>query len=96
MTLILPRVSWIIGVALIAFLLVGYICQIVQSTQTGFKISSYEKQIAEFAKESQNLESSFFQLNSLANLENALAKLNYEKVERIHYLRLPGTVVAAK
>ena len=96
-TSILPRFSWmILGTFLIAILLVFYICQVTQITKAGFFISNYEKQIAEFSQESQSLETNFPRLNSLANLETILNNLNYEKVEKVHYLRLPGATVVAK
>ena len=97
MTQILPRFSWmILGTFLIALLLVFYICQVTQITKAGFFISNYERQIAEFSQESQSLETNFPHLNSLANLETILNNLDYEKVEKVHYLRLPGTQVVAK
>ena len=97
MTQTLPRFSWmILGTCLIALLLVFYICQVTQITKAGFFISNYERQIAEFSQESQSLKTNFPHLNSLANLETILNNLDYEKVEKVHYLRLPGTTVVAK
>jgi len=97
MTQTLPRFSWmILGTVLIALFLVFYIYQVTQITKAGFFISNYERQIAEFSQESQSLETNFPHLNSLANLETILNNLDYEKVEKVHYLRLPGTTVVAK
>lgn len=95
-TLALPRFSYIIGVVFIAILLFFYIFQITEVTKVGFLVSNYEKQIVEFAQESKILESDFSQLNSLVNLEIILSGFNYEKIEKIHYLRMPGSQVAAK
>ena len=90
------KLSWIFSAVLIVFLLVFYIFQVVRSTEAGFIISNYEKQITEFSRESKILNSDFSQLNSLVNLEIVLAGLDYEKIGKIHYLRLPGSQVAAK
>lgn len=90
------KLSWIFGAVLIVPLLFFYIFQVVQSTEAGFIISNYEKQIAEFSQESKTLKNDFSQLNSLANLEIMLASLDYEKIGKIHYLRLPGSQVVAK
>jgi len=96
MILTLPKYSWVIGVVLTALLLACYVFQIVEVTRASFFISNYEKQITKFSQESKILESSFSQLNSLAHLESVLNGLNYVKVEKVHYIRLLGSQVAAK
>ena len=96
MTQALPKFSWISAVILIAIFLVGYIFQVAQSTEAGFLISNYEKKITDLVKESKILESDFSRLNSLADLETVLSGLSYEKIEKIHYLRVPGSQVVAK
>ena len=95
-TLAIPKFSWISAVILIAIFLVGYIFQVAKITEAGFFISNYEKKIIELVRESKILESNFSQFNSLANLETILNNLSYEKVEKIHYLRVPGSQVVAK
>ena len=95
-TLVLPKPFWIIGAVLIVLLLACYIFQVVEVTRASFFISNYEKQISTFSQESKSLESSFSQLNSLASLESVLDGLNYVKVEKIHYIRLLSSQVAAK
>lgn len=95
-----PRISLrflgILGFILIVSFLAGYIFQVSEITRVGFLITEYEKQITEFSQESQSLESSFASLSSLTNLETILNHLDYEKVSKVHYLRVPGVQVFAK
>ncbi len=96
MTQILPKFSWGFAFILTAVLLVGYIFQVTQATEAGFLISNYEKKITGLAQESKILESDFQRTNSLADLETVLSSLSYEKVAKIHYLRVLSTQVVAK
>ena len=96
MTQALPKFSWIFASVLMAGLVWGYIFQVTQSTQAGFLISNYEKKITTLAQESKILENAFPRINSLADLETVLSALSYEKIEKVYYLRVPGTQVVAK
>jgi len=97
----LPRISlrflWILGFAFLGSLLTFYIFQINEVTKAGFSIFNHERQIAEFSQESQSLTSNYSRINSLATLEETiLSSLNYEKVGKVHYLRVPGSTVVTK
>jgi len=89
------RKCWIFGFILIAFLLIFYIFQISAITKASFLIAGYEQEIIKLSQGNENLKIGFSQENSLANLENILNKLNYEKIKEIYYLRvLEGQVMA--
>jgi len=90
------RTVWISGFILITFLLVFYIFQVNEMTKAGFFVSNYQRKIAELSQENKNLEINFSQVNSLANLEILLNNFNYEKIEKVHYLKVLGTTVVAK
>lgn len=87
------KVVWILSFIVIGFLLSFYLSQVIEVTEISFSISNYEKKIATLSKEDKNLEINFSQVNSLANLEAVLNNLNYEKVEKIHYIRVLGEQV---
>lgn len=89
------KAFWILGFLLIAPLLIFYIFQVNAVTKTSFLILSYEKKVTLLSQENKNLEINFSQVNSLANLETLLKNSNYEKIDKVHYIRvLEGTVVA--
>jgi hypothetical protein len=96
----LPRVSLrflvILSSLTILFLLAGYIFQVNEVTQAGFMLTGYEKNLSELIQAKKSLELNYSQTSSLVNLETILMNLNYEKVEEIHYLRVPGSTVVAK
>lgn len=85
----------LISVFLLSLLSI-YIFQINALTKASFSILNYEKKISELSRKNKNLKTYFSQTNSLAKLESLFQELNYEKVDRVHYLRILEEVVAAK
>lgn len=96
----LPKINlskiWIFGFILITSLLIFYIFQISEITKASFSASGYEQEIIKISQQNKNLEISLSQENSLVNLEALLEKLNYEKVNKINYIRFIDNQVAAK
>jgi len=89
------KTVWILSLGLMFFLLIFYIFQVNQVTKASFAISNYEKQMTELSQESKSLEMSFSDLSSLASVETLVSTLNYEKVNKVHYIQmLEGTALA--
>lgn len=90
------KILGFLGFLLILSLLVFYIYQINEITKTSFAVSGYEQKISKLSQENENLEINFSQTNSLASLEDLLRNSNYEKIEKVYYLRILGGQVAIK
>lgn len=96
----LPKISlrkiWVPGFILITLLLMFYIFQISEITQATFFISKYEQEITGLSRQNKDLEANLSQEKSLSNLEIAIRKLNYEKVNKVYYIQILDGQVAAK
>jgi len=90
------RMFWFLSALLITTLLVFYIFQVNAEVSERYLIQKYETTIAEISKENQNLEISSFQVNSLNNVTSLLENLNFEKIGRIHYIRVLDSQVVTK
>jgi len=94
--LITLRLFWFLAVLSAAALLVFYVFQINAAVSERYSIQKYEKRTSEISRENQNLEISSAQTNSLDNVTAFLGELNFEKVDKIHYIRVLDTQVVAK
>lgn len=90
------KLFWMINIALVIILLGFCVFQINMQIKESSLIKNYENKIVQISEQNKNLEINFSQANSLANLETLLMNLNYEKVGRVQYLRVPGSTVVAK
>lgn len=90
--IISPKVNlrklWVFGFIFITSLLIFYIFQISAITKDSFFIAKYEQGIASLSQQNKILEKSILQENSLANLEAILKNYNYEKINKVYYLRV--------
>ena len=91
--LITLRLFWFLAVLSAAALLVFYVFQITAAVSKRYSIQKYEKRMSEISRENQNLEISSAQTNSLDNVTAFLGELNFEKVDKIHYIRVLDTQV---
>ncbi len=87
------RVFWLLSILLTITFLVFYIFQVNAEASERYSIQEYQKRIAEISKENQSLEISSAQINSLDNLTILLKELNFEKTDKIHYIRVLDTQV---
>jgi len=94
--LITLRLFWFLAVLSAAALLVFYVFQINAAVSERYSIQKYEKRTSEISRENQNLEISSAQTNSLDNVTAFLGELNFEKVNKIHYIRVLDTRVVTK
>ncbi len=90
------RIFWILSIISIITLLVFYIYQVNAGVSESYLIQKYEKNIAEVSKENQNLGISAVQINSLNNITALLEPLNFERIDKIHYIRVLDTKVVVK
>lgn len=99
-SMVFPRINlrkiWLLGFILIVSLLIFYIFQISEIARVSFAISAHEQEAAKLFQQNKNLEISLFQRNSLFSLETMVNELNYEKVNKINYIRFINSQVAAK
>jgi len=88
------KIFWILSFILITALLIFYIFQVNAMISENYLSKSYERKLNEIVKDSKNLEINFSQVNSLKNIETLAKDLNFEKVDKIHYIQvLEGQVV---
>jgi len=85
-----------VGIILIAACLVFYIFQVNKEVSERYLVQQYEKKINELSKENKNLELESAQAASLNKILEQVASLNFEKTDKIHYIRIVGTQVVAK
>ncbi len=90
------KLFWLLSFLSIAALLVFYIFQVNAAVSERYLIQEYEKRIGEVSKESQNLAISSAQVGSLDKVEELLEALNFEKINKIHYIRVLDTQVVTK
>lgn len=75
---------------------VFYIFQVNAEVSERYLIQKYEKEINELSKENKSLEVGLAQVASLDKVVEQVASLNFEKIDRIHYIRVLETQVVAK
>ncbi len=77
-------------------LLIFTIIQVNQITQESNLILTYQKNIEELSQKNQDLEIKLFQSNSFESIELLAKNLNYEKVGKIHYIKILESTAIAK
>ena len=87
---------WALGIISIVAFSVFYIFQVNTEVSERYLIQKYEKKINELSKENKNLEVGSAQVTSLDKVIEQIASLNFEKTDKIHYIRVLETQVVAK
>jgi len=90
------KAFWILSFISIISLLIFYIFQVNSMIRETYLIQNYQRKIKELSQENKTLEINFFQANSLSTIESLVKNLNFEKVERIHYIQVLESQVVAK
>lgn len=91
----LPLFLALAVISIVAFS-VFYIFQINAEVSERYLIQEYEKKTDELSKENKNLEVATTQVASLDKIVEQIASLNFEKTDKIHYIRVLETQVVAK
>ncbi|XOB41708.1 MAG: hypothetical protein ACKKMS_03260 [Candidatus Nealsonbacteria bacterium] len=96
----LPKIGlkafWILSFISIISLLIFYIFQVNAMIGETYLIQNYQRKIKELSQENKTLEINFSQANSLSTIETLVKNLNFEKVERIHYIQVLESQVVTK
>lgn len=87
---------WGLAIILIVAFSIFYIFQVNNEVSERYLIQKYEKKINELSKENKSLEIGSAQVASLDKVVEQIASLNFEKTDKIHYIRVLETQVVAK
>lgn len=83
--------------ALIIFLLLGfYVYQVNAETSERYSIQDHQKKVSELSKENKDLEINLAQVGSLSSIAESIEELNFEKTERIEYIKVVDTLMVIK
>ena len=90
---IISRISYMPILILCSVCLVGlfglYVFQLNEVAQDRNLARSYKLRIIELAQANKNSEINFAQINSLESIETLVQNLDFEKIGKIHYIRIP-------
>ena len=89
------RVFWYFMAAALVILIGAYVVQVNLLSQEIYSIQSLEKNFNKLSLENENLKIQFAEVNSLENLQTLIAGLDFEKVNRINYIKVLESSVAA-
>ena len=93
---IISKIFLFLSVLAVLLLLIFYIFQVNAEVSERYLVQKYDGKLGQLSKESQNLEIGLIQSNSLNNIAILMEELNFEKPEKIHYIRVLGNQVVAK
>ncbi len=86
----------ILGALAVLFLLAFYIYQVNAETSEKYSIHENQKRISELLVENKNLEIDSAQASSLNSIVQSIEKLNFEKTEKIEYIKVIDNLVVIK
>lgn len=78
----------ILNIILIVLLIGFCIFQVNSLITKGYLVQNYEKQLNDLTVENEGLEIKFGKINSLENIDTLVKNLNFEKVDKIYYIRI--------
>ncbi|PIR72469.1 MAG: hypothetical protein COU42_01280 [Candidatus Nealsonbacteria bacterium CG10_big_fil_rev_8_21_14_0_10_36_24] len=84
------------SVILIIGLLIFYVFQINTEISVRFSIKEYQKRITELSNQNKILAINSTQNGSLEKMAEIIASQDFEKIDKIHYIRVLNTQVVAK
>ena len=90
------RIFWLLGILSIAALLVFYIFQVNKKVSERYLIQKYENRLIELSKKNKNLEVNSVQAVSLDNVLSLLENSDFEKTNKVHYIRILENKVVTK
>jgi len=73
-----------------------YVFQAINENNDKYLIEEYEMKLSEASRQSQNLEINLAETNSLDSIIALAEKFNFEKVEKIHYIKVLSNQMVAK
>ncbi len=78
----------ILNIILIVLLIGFCIFHVNSLIAKGYLVQNYEKQLNDLTVENEGLEIKFGKINSLENIDTLVKNLNFEKVDKIYYIRI--------
>ncbi|MFH1656607.1 MAG: hypothetical protein ABH956_02425 [Candidatus Nealsonbacteria bacterium] len=93
---IILRMFLILSFLSISVLLLFYIFQVNSEVSGRYLIQKYEKDLTKIIGESQGLEMSLIQSNSLDNVMGSMESLNFVKISKIYYIKVLNNQVVKK
>jgi len=87
------KIFWILNFISILAFLVFYIFQVNALVSETYLIQSYEKKLTDLSRENETLTIISAQVNSLDNIENKILEFGFEKVGKIHYIKISEEIV---
>ena len=90
------KIVWIF--TFISFILIVSFCifQIGRMISEQYLVQNLERKISEISQENKFMEISFLGKNSLHKMEGLVEETQFEKMESVHYIQAPGSIMAAK
>jgi len=95
-SLLKPELLNIVVIVLILVMGTMYLVQVNRATTKGYQIRDLEKRINKIEESNQKAQLEIAELQSLDSIEQRMEKLGMVPVDRIHYVKIPGTSVAVK
>jgi len=90
------KTFYIFAVILIGGLAFLFCLQVNMLTKESNLLKEQTKRISELSRANEDLEMTFVEKNHLDNIEKIAKDLHFEKTEKIHYIRVLESTVAAK
>jgi len=86
----------VLAVSLVAFLSIFYIYQTNKEVSERYLVKDYTKRISQFSEENKDLEIRSTESGSLDKIAQLIESTDYEKTEKIHYIKVLNGYVVAK
>jgi len=90
------KIFLIFEILLIVFLLISALFQTNIITTLGYQLQDFQRKANEISQENKSLEIDFAKINSLKNIEEKVQQLGFEKINKVYYLEIIESSVAAK
>jgi len=94
--LLQPYVLNIVAISLILMMGTLYLVQVNRATTKGYQIQDLEKRINKLEESNQKANLEMAELQSLDSIQQRIEKLGMVPVDRIHYVKAPGSSVAVR
>jgi len=85
---------WFLCLISVIILLAFLVFQVNAEISGRYSIENYKIKISELLKENGSIETSFVNLTSTSNIYSLIKNLNFEKAEKINYIRVQNKQVA--
>jgi len=95
-SLLKPEMLNVVVIVLILAMGTMYLVQVNRATTKGYQIRDLEKRIQTIEDNNQKTQLEIAEMQSLDSIEKRIEKLGMVQVDRIEYVKVPGTAVAVR